>query len=1099
MRHVFPRKLGPYEIREEIGHGGMATVYRAYQTNMDRDVAIKVITAANARDLVAVQRFQREARLIARLEHPHILPVYDFDGAHEPPYIVMRYLRGGTLSTFLRQSDLGVVTVLALMYQVASALDYAHRQGVVHRDVKPSNILVDDSGNAFVTDFGIARLLSDYDPEKASAGVGEAVGTPQYMAPEQVLSSQTVDHRADVYALGVIVYQILTGRRPYIANSVPELMRLHLHAPVPSAVAYNPDLPPAADHVVARALAKKPVDRYASAMAFIEELRAVLVDSAFGDLLDPSAFGVQTTLGDLPDDATVFSTQVPVTDEEVTPGEAVGNGSATPRFADPYGDSSRPAFVRVTREENITREQRVPNSQAPQSNLPALFANLIGRERELSEIEALLLRPEVRLVTLTGPSGTGKTRLSIKVAESVSPYFPDGVFWVPLEAIRDPALVLAACAQALGVPKSIGLDELSTVLGHKRLLIVLDNFEQLVSGAHHLPEVLWRCAGLKLLVTSQTVLRVRGEHEYPVPPLAFPDPESSLSVRTCAGYPAVSLFVQTAATLSPDFALTEDNVHDIVEICARLDGLPLAIELAAARTKLLAPRAMLKRLQSRLSLLKSGARDLPDRQRTLRSAIDWSYDLLTDAEKSLFERLAVFARGCTLEAAEAVCEGMLDIDVLDGLSSLVDKSFLRCEEQVSGDPRFIMLQTLREYASERLAASGHMRAMCERHAFYYLQVAEEAQVGATKGGSMAWLEELAAEHDNFRAALEYYTESRAPERGLRIAVALWRFWEIRGFFTEARQRLASLLQLPPAKGPDGLRLTIKALYASGVLADGQGDYEGARGWFERYLQKTRELGESRGIATALNNLGIVALRQKDYPRARTLYHEALSIFRTLGDQRAVAWALYNLGQVAFYAGEREAARESYEESLAINRDIGDSRAAAWVLSNLGDLTREARDYATALSHYEECLLLFVEMNDALGAGRAFSDIGDIAREQGDLQNAHASYAESLKIFRKVGDRRGVARLLDRHATLAADAGDVERAVKLAGAAARLHEQLQTKVSAEIGETLARCLGPDGALHGASKQAAWESGQRMSVSDAITFALGVEGEDTHTES
>src|SRR5215204_5645368 len=456
------------------------------------------------------------------------------------------------------------------------------------------------------------------------------------------------------------------------------------------------------------------------------------------------------------------------------------------------------------------------------NNLPLQHTPLIGREREVEEVCARLRSPGVRILTLTGPGGAGKTRVGLQAAAELLMEFEDGIFFVALAAIADPALVASTIARTLGLTESSTQPPEQLLKGYlhdRQTLLVLDNFEQVLESAPLLDELLSAAPNLKILATSRTPLRLYGEHEFPVPPLSLPDPGSLPPVEHLTRYGAVRLFVERARAVKPDFSLTEENAPAVVEICARLDGLPLAIELAAARTKLLPPRAMLDRLGDRLKLLTGGARNLPQRQRTLRSAIEWSYELLDAGEMTLFSRLAVFSGGCTLEAMEAICdaESELPMDILEGTSSLMDKSLLRQEEGAEGEPRFVMLETIHEYGRERLNKSGEAEEIRRLHAEYFLALAELGESKLRGPEEAKWLECLEIEHDNMRDALSRALDAEEAELALRLAGALWRFWWMRGYYDEGRRWLEAAL----AKDGRASAARAKALEAVGWLADDQ--------------------------------------------------------------------------------------------------------------------------------------------------------------------------------------------------------------------------------------------------------------------------------------
>jgi predicted ATPase/class 3 adenylate cyclase len=723
------------------------------------------------------------------------------------------------------------------------------------------------------------------------------------------------------------------------------------------------------------------------------------------------------------------------------------------------------------------------------TNLPAQPTALIGREREVATVGALLRRPDARLVTLTGPGGVGKTRLALQVAAELLDAFADGAYFVNLAPISDPALVAATIAQTLGVREQSGrslLDSLQAYLRDRQMLLVLDNFEQVLQAAPGIAALLAAAPGVKILVSSRAVLHLRGEKEIVVPPLALPDPRQLPPLARLSQYAAVALFIERALDVQADFAVTNENAPAVAEICARLDGLPLAIELAAARSKLFPPAALLSRLEHRLPLLTGGPRDLPARQQTLRNTIDWSYHLLGAEEQTLFRRLGVFVGGWTLEAAAAVCnaEGDMSLVVLDGLAALVDQSLLRREAATDDEPRFVMLELIREYALEHLEQSGEADVMRRQHAEFFLRLAEKAEEFGSS--QRLWLDRLERDHDNLRAALTWAKASGFAEMTACLATALGWFWLTRGYCSEGRQWLEAALERSSAL-PAPVRA--KALDKAGDMMFGLGDNVHTRALYEESLALWREVGDQEAIAWEIFQVGKIALVQSNFAQARALFEECLALFRAQDDQWGIAWTLNRLGSLATDHGDYFRATTLLEESLAHFQELGDKQGIVESLHLLSWPARLQGDETRALALEQESLALCRELGFKDMSLHPLIGLGYIVQQQGDAQWARQCFVEALLLSRKLGNRREFLTCLSGLAGVAGMVGQPVRAARLLGAADALAELIHMllrhghRIAFERNVALARAQ-----LDDATFVAAWEAGRAMTLEQAIAYAL-----------
>ncbi len=728
------------------------------------------------------------------------------------------------------------------------------------------------------------------------------------------------------------------------------------------------------------------------------------------------------------------------------------------------------------------------------NNLPIQLTSFIGRSTEIGELKQLL--SEWRLITLTGPGGSGKTRVALQVAAEMSESFRAGVFFVALATITDPRLVASTIAQSLGLTETTGrtiVDSLKDYLQGKSLLLVLDNFEQVIPAAPLVADLLVACSALKVLVTSREGLRLSGERVYSLPPLALPSLTPLPPLESLSHNAAVELFVQRAQAVRPSFRITHDTAPAVAEICHRLDGLPLAIELAAARIKLLPPRAMLARLEDRLEFLTGGARDTPARQQTLRNAIAWSYALLDESEQELFRRLSVLVGGCTDAAVEAVAgDQPARVLVLDQLGSLVDKSLLSQVEGIDGEPRFVMLEMLREFGLEELEASGEQETIRHRHASFFLALAEQAEASLGGAEQVQWMERMEQEHDNLRAALEWSTTAQGTEQiSWRLAGALGHFWEVRGHFSEGRERLSAILSKENAQGRTAARARLLARAAE--LAYRQSDYPATLSLAGESLAIGREIADKPGIASALIKLGNAATEGGDYATASGYLEEALTIWRELEDKHGTARALISVGWAALRSGDYPLANARLEEALGLSRELGETRSMGFELSGLGEVALRQGDYVRATRLLEASLDLRRQLSNKWGVGVSLGTLGWVAMREGDWNRAVARLGESLEVRREIGDMGGSAWCLERLAEVTLAQAQPEKAARLFGAAAALrasigsvidpadqpeYDRRRTSLRAELGEE--------------RFAAAWDEGRAMTLGQAVAHALEDQG-------
>ncbi len=735
-----------------------------------------------------------------------------------------------------------------------------------------------------------------------------------------------------------------------------------------------------------------------------------------------------------------------------------------------------------------------PSQPRPAADLPGEPTPLIGREGEANVVRHLLAHLDGQLLTLLGPGGVGKTRLALHVARSVTDRYADGVVWVELAPLADSSLVLSTIVRAMGLDEPLGGDPGATLrswLRERRVLLVLDNVEHVLDVGQDLARLLQACPSLRILATSRSSLGIRGEQEYVVPPLELPPGGPVIDVDHVARVSSVRLFVQRARQKHPSFVLTGENAPIVAAICRRLDGLPLALELVAARVRVLSLPELLARLDQLMSLLVGGSRDLPHRQQTMRATISWSHDLLGPDQQALFRRLSVFAGGWTLEAAESAA-GWGDIageDVIDLLSSLVEQSLVTVTQE-RHETRYWLLEPIRQYAGERLRASGEAEETRARHARHFQAFAEAAALELEgKSEQLLWLDRIEREHDNLRAALAWCQEGEGAERGgieLRIAAALWRFWEIRGHTVEGIRWLTAALARSEGQPPV---LRANALNAAGNLARDRADFARATACHEECLAIRRELGDTRGIAISLNNLGVIARDRRDAQRTTELCEESLALFRSVGDHHRAAIVMISLGVAASERGDHARARAWYEESLAVFRAARDGWHTAWLLTYLAEAMVRQGDFVAARGTVAESLALHREANDVWGTARTLSVQGKLAQVDNDLDGAGRRFAGALTLLVGAGVERGIPGCLEDLAGIMLDQGQPERAARLAGSAVALREQIGVTQSAGEGTAPVVDLGE---LE-TGQAAAWNEGRSLTVEQAIAGAMALAAE------
>lgn len=974
-----------FDDADEIGRGGFGIVYRCAQVALDRLVAVKVLTAELDENR---ERFLREQRAMGRLTgHPNIvavLQVGETGGGY--PYLVMPYYSQGSLQARIR--ELGVLPaseVLRLGVKIAGALEAAHRLGMVHRDIKPANILLTDYGEPALSDFGIARITGGF-----KTATGTYTGSPAFTAPE-ILKGDAPSPASDVYGLGATLFAALTGHAAYERRSGEQVVAQFLRIatePVPDLRVSG--IPGDISAVIERAMARDPADR-PSAHMWGEELRRVQADHGW-----------------------------PVDDMAIHAG-------------------SRP----------VRPASHVPAARRPAGTLPLDLTSFVGRGAELAQVKGLLSTS--RLVTLTGIGGVGKTRLALRAAADAQAAFPDGARLVELGELRDASLLVEVVAAGLGLrdESARSLREvLVDFLSSHTLLLVLDNCEQVVDAAAKLAEtLLWECPELRILATSRERLGINGESVLQLSPLTVPDADREPTLRSLPGYDAVALFAERAAAAVPGFQLTEQNKTTVTRICSRVDGLPLAIELAAARLRAMSPEQILERLADRYNLLTRGSRTAPPRQQTLGWSIDWSYDLCTVAEQQMWARLSVFAGTFELQAAEEICGADLaDVNVDDLLSSLVDKSILIRMES-NDEVRFRFLETLRDYGAEKLRQTGEYDELRRRHLDWYRRLVKEGAADWFSVRQIDWIHRLGREEPNLRGALEF-SLADSPEIAVEITGTFYPFGFARGALTETRRWLNRALA---ATKPEPTTARIRALY---------------------------------GAALSANLHGLPGDIQEGAARAA----EAERLVQHMTDPVAHGLTAVAAGYAAMLGGEFQRAIAHFENALAASDDPTVQGAGmslmGWVIEFQGDVGR-------ALVWHEKSLALTESLGESVYRSWMLWSVGIGWWRQGKPHRAEELLKQGLELTRLVDDPRHGAACLEALAWVCRAKGEVRRGVVLMAAADTLGgaQGASPMIFPDLAVFHDDCARrAREALGDKEFEAARQEGYSMHFDDAVEFAL-----------
>ena len=955
-----------YRIEREIGVGGMATVYLASDLRHSRPVAVKVLRPELAESL-GVDRFLREISTTANLRHAHILPLFDSGEASGQMFYVMPYVEGETLRNLLdRDPQLPLDEALRLADEIADALQYAHSRGVVHRDIKPENILI-ENGHAVVADFGIASAVSTADSaagrEKLTM-IGMALGTPQYMSPEQA-SGDAVDARSDLYALGCVLYEMLAGEPPFSGPTAMAVMVRHAIDPVPSLCTVRPAVSAAIAAVVERALAKSPDDRFET----VQEWR-----------------------------------------------RALDAGRTNPRLA--AAPATRAAFLKPP---------------------PIPATPLLGRDASLQDAEQRIAQG-ARLLTVTGVGGNGKTRFAIQLFHRLHTTYADCAAFISLASVTAPAEVFSTIGTTLEIAEAHGrspLEAAATVIGDRRTLLVIDNFEQVLGAAEDIAQLLARCPQLLIVTTSRAPLKIGAEVEFVLPPLALPAADDDFAaVLAC---PSIALFVQRAEKVKPGFALTAANAGAVVSICRQLDGLPLALELAAARVRIMDPSALLQRLDHALDLLTSGDRDLPLRQRTLRATISWSYSLLDSSEQQLLRRLSTFHEGWTLEAMEQVCYDEADRwHGIEQLESLVEKGLVRV---LNDGARYTLLETIRAFAAEQLHAGGEVEEARARHVAYFVEYVRQIRLGIITTDQLGAMARWRADAANTQAAVAWAIgrartgDVAAIEQGLLLCGCLNWPWHIAGLHLTGQAFVDASLELAADRPPSIGRAL--ARFTRGMIGTVTADWAIAVDLARRGLADAEAIGDA-GLRAELEMANAyISLSTGDMATAESAMHSSIALAREGGMPLVEALSMAFLGFLTFLSGDADGGKQLISDARRLQAEVGDFEGRGISSSFQAQIALATGDHSRGLAYYREAEDSFALVGDKPEVARVQGELAWASLAIGEHEAASIGFLRSMRSYDEVGSARGVGQALLGLAASEQLAGHPARAVQIAAAASVL--------------------------------------------------------------